>query len=229
MPIECICIECGEKFKVKPSVIKNGGGKFCKKRCWYDWKSKNIIGDKNPNYGNRWSDEKKKKFSDSRLGENNPFFGGSVSDEHRQYLKSIRINKPLSQKTKELLKLHHIGLKASEYTKYKMSVSKQGDKCNLWKGGVSFEPYCPKFTEEFKNRVRFFWDYKCGNPECGKTQEENKEKLSVHHVHFDKQVCCNDKPAMFIPLCRSCHAITNHNPEKYIKIYEDLIMNKFGG
>jgi hypothetical protein len=229
MPIERDCIECGGNFKVKPSIVRRGKGKFCSKDCWYAWKSKYVVGESNPNYGHRWSDDKKKKFAESRMGENNPFFGGMVSDEHRQHLREIHIGKPLSYNTKELIRNSRIGKKLSEETKYKMRLSRMGEKCNLWKGGISFEPYCPKFTKEFRDRVRFFWDYKCGNPKCGKSQEENGEKLCVHHVHFDKQVCCNDRPAMFIPLCRSCHATTNNDPEKYIKMYEDIIMEKFGG
>lgn len=226
MPIECVCKECGKKFKVKPSVIKNGGGKFCTKRCWYNWKSKNFTGDKNSNYGHRWSEEKKIEFSKNRIGENNPFYNKTHSIKTRL---KIGFKGRHSEKTKELIRKSRVGSKSSEYTKYKMRLSHLGDKCNLWKGGISFDPYCPKFNDEFRNRVRFFWDYKCGNTECGKTQEENKAKLSVHHVHFDKQVCCNDKPAMFIPLCRTCHSITNGNPKKYIKIYEDLIIEKFNG
>jgi hypothetical protein len=229
MPIECICIECGGSFKVRPSVVKRGRGKFCSNDCKYAWREKHYIGEQNPNYGNKWSETKKKEFAESRMGENNPFFGGIVSDSHREHLKSIRINKSLSEETKELIRSSHIGLKPSESTIYKMRISHQGDKCHRWKGGVSFEPYCPKFTREFRDRVRFFWGYVCGNPDCGKTQEENGEKLSVHHVHFDKQVCCNDRPAMFIPLCRSCHTKTNNDPEKYIQIYEAIIMEKFNG
>jgi hypothetical protein len=229
MPIECICMECGNKFKVRPSAIKRGRGKFCSDKCKYAWREKNYIGENNPNYGNRWSDEKKKEFSESRMGENNPFFGGTISEEHREKLRIVNTNRPLSDDTRELLKQSRIGKKDSEATIYKKRISHQGDKCSRWKGGVSFEPYCPKFTEEFRNRVRFFWGYICGNPECGKTQEENGERLSVHHVHFDKQVCCNDRPAMFIPLCRSCHTKTNNDEKKYIKIYEDIIMQRFNG
>jgi len=229
MPIECICMECGKDFKVKPYTIKQGKGKFCCKDCWYAWKSKNVVGENNPNYGKRWSEEKKKEFAESRMGESNPFFGGMVSEDHRRKLKSIRMGKSLSDDTKKKISDSHIGLKASDITKYKMSISHAGDKCSRWKGGISFEPYCPKFTREFRDRVRFFWDYKCGNPDCGKTQEENGEKLSVHHVHFDKQVCCNDKPTMFIPLCRSCHTKTNNDPDKYIKIYEKIIIDRFNG
>ena len=31
--IECICLQCGKKFKVYPSDIKQGKGKFCSKEC----------------------------------------------------------------------------------------------------------------------------------------------------------------------------------------------------
>jgi hypothetical protein len=228
MPIDCICMECGGSFKVKPSVVKRGRGKFCSDKCKYAWREKYYIGEQNPNYGNKWSEERKIKFSESRMGDKNPFYNKEHSLETRLKMGMFK-NHHHSEEAKEIIRQSRLGSKASDSTIYKMRISHQGDKCYRWKGGISFDPYCPKFTREFRDRVRFFWGYVCGNPECGKTQEENGEKLSVHHVHFDKQVCCNDRPAMFIPLCRSCHTKTNNDPEKYIQIYEAVIMDKFNG
>jgi len=103
-----------------------------------------------------------------------------------------------------------------------------GERSHNWKGGVSFEPYCPKFTKEFKERVRAFWNYQCGN--CGKSQVENGTALSVHHVHYLKTACCDDKvPRYFIPLCKSCHGKTNKGHEYWQKVLSQKIDNKFDG
>lgn len=77
-----------------------------------------------------------------------------------------------------------------------------GENASMWNGGKSFEPYCVKFNDEFKNRVRAYFNYTCF--ECGTL--ETTVRLSVHHVTGNKQTCCDDSEIAFIPLCRSCHA-----------------------
>lgn len=99
-----------------------------------------------------------------------------------------------------------------------------------WKGGLSYEPYCSKFDEEFKERCREFWNRKCGI--CGMEEslsiEKWNEKLSVHHVDYDKKSLCKDESNLFIPLCKKCHAKTNHNRQwwktyltNYLMIWKD--------
>ena len=92
-----------------------------------------------------------------------------------------------------------------------------GDKASNWKGGISFEPYCEKFNGDFKERVRDFFGRCCYV--CGKNEIDNGEKLSVHHVNYDKMVCCNDVKPLFVPLCRSCHAKTYHNREYWEEFF----------
>ena len=97
-----------------------------------------------------------------------------------------------------------------------------------WRGGTSFEPYCYKFNGEFKNRVRSFFEYRCVL--CGKTKEENHGiNLSVHHVNYDKQTCCNASVPMFALLCNKCHSKTNHNREYYEALLCAIIMKVFDG
>jgi len=79
-----------------------------------------------------------------------------------------------------------------------------------WYGGVSYDDspqYCEKFNAKFKERVRAFRGYMCF--ECGIPQ--NGTKLHVHHVHYDKKMCCNGSPRDVVPLCTSCHSKTNVN------------------
>jgi hypothetical protein len=45
------------------------------------------------------------------------------------------------------------GTKRNEETRRKLSECKQGEKHPNWKGGISFEPYCPKFNADLKRRV----------------------------------------------------------------------------
>lgn len=78
-----------------------------------------------------------------------------------------------------------------------------------WKGGISNAPYCEKFNDDLRERIRAFFNYECFM--CGKTKEENgkrRQLLSVHHVNYDKMSCCNDVIPIFAPLCLSCHGKT---------------------
>lgn len=103
----------------------------------------------------------------------------------------------------------------------------KGEKSPLWNGGVSFGKYCPKWTENLREGIRNLFGRKCQI--CGLDESKNYgRKLSVHHVTYDKNACCNNKIAMFVPLCTSCHTKTTHNREywenilfSYLNIYFD--------
>lgn len=102
-----------------------------------------------------------------------------------------------------------------------------GERHPQWRGGVSFEPYCPKFNNEFKERVRAFFGYRCAK--CGKTQEESGRALYVHHVTYNKDTCCDASIPLFVPLCIGCHTQTNHNREYWQLHFTELIYLQYGG
>ena len=80
---------------------------------------------------------------------------------------------------------------------------KNGDvkeKCVNWQGGKSFEPYGIEFNNDLKEVIRNRDRRKCQI--CGKTELENKEQLTVHHIDCGKQ---NNDPKNLISLCRKCH------------------------
>lgn len=87
-----------------------------------------------------------------------------------------------------------------------------------WKGGISFEPYCHIFNDNLKERVREFFDRKCYV--CNKREGKNNRKLDVHHVNYDKMVCCNNTPPLFVPLCQCCHGKTHHNQKDWQEFFE---------
>ena len=88
-----------------------------------------------------------------------------------------------------------------------------------WRGGTSFEPYCARFNEEFKEIVRERFGRVCFM--CQNTEEENGRKLSVHHVNYDKECMCSGVECEFVPLCKKCHNKTNYSRE----LWERLIIN----
>jgi len=54
-----------------------------------------------------------------------------------------------------------------------------------WRGGLSFEPYPEEFNDRLKEKVRDLWGRKCAL--CD--EEENEQKLDVHHLNGDKNDC----------------------------------------
>ena len=121
--VECRCEICGGKFKVNPSVILKGHGRFDSTNCANIWKSENTRGENS---------------------------------------------------------VH-------------------------WKGGSSFEPYCQKFNNEFREYIRDKFGRICFL--CSKTEEENGQRLSIHHVNGNKNCGCDeDATCQFVPLCLCCHS-----------------------
>ena len=144
-------------------------------------------------------------------------------------LSNSRKGHPVSIETREKIRMGHLGKQLSVEHKKKLREARVGKYCGekhpAWKGGVSFEPYCVKFNENLKERVRAFFRYRC--VECEGTS--TRERLLVHHVNFDKQTCCNSNIPLFVPLCRSCHSKTNFNRCYWENHFTNLINEKFGG
>lgn len=98
----------------------------------------------------------------------------------------------------------------------------RGENHPNWNGGISYEPYCPKFNENLKNRIRAYFGHRC--IVCGRHQNDNNGcKLSCHHVEYNKQACCDGKPVQFAALCQQCHGRTSHDRERWEPILHIII------
>ena len=111
------------------------------------------------------------------------------------------------------------------------NAEKKKERCGInspmWLGGISFEPYCPLWTKELRQRIRFFFNNECVL--CGKTTEENKKKLHCHHITYEKSTCCDGKPVHFAALCPSCHAKTNYERERWESMLHRIIEEIYDG
>lgn len=116
----------------------------------------------------------------------------------------------------------------SDEHKQKIANSHKGVKAYQWKGGISFEPYCVLFNFEFKERVREYWNRRCVI--CDKDEIENGRRLDVHHVTYNKDMCCDESIPLFVPLCCSCHMKTHFNENCWEKYFKEIIykQNKDG-
>ncbi|MDD3019879.1 MAG: NUMOD3 domain-containing DNA-binding protein [Alphaproteobacteria bacterium] len=165
------------------------------------------------NTGKHFSMETRKKISDAQKGKTRK----PLSDQTK-----LKISKSTLGKKRNLMQRQNIsnslkGKKIAEIPLLKRIETKRG---GFWYGAVTYpDPpkYCEKFTLDFRERVRAFWDYQCF--ECG-TQSNS---LCVHHIHYDKKMCCNGSPRDVVPLCASCHAKTNYNRDYWENYFTELL------
>jgi hypothetical protein len=144
--------------------------------------------------GKERSEEIKRKISASHIGKR-------FSDEHRESLRISHLGYEMpaeqrkkisnSLKGRKLSKENRDGIsKANKNkvrsleTKMKLSELNSGERNPHWKGGKSFEPYCFKFNEKKKEEIRNRDSRVCQL--CGKSEIQNGEKMSVHHIDGDK-------------------------------------------
>ena len=144
-------------------------------------------------------------------------------------------------------KQHSLGYTHSDETKIKIGAASKGRKPNQgreftpiprekiglstrrnkhwnWQGGKSFEPYCAKFNNIFKEKIREQFGRVCFL--CGKPESDNNRKLDVHHVNYNKECLCAEIECEFVPLCRSCH-VKIHNGDK--EYWENMILKRLEG
>ena len=103
-------------------------------------------------------------------------------------------------------------------TKRKISEALSGENSPYWQGGKSFEPYTKEFNRQLKELIRQRDNYQC--QKCGCPEIENVEKLSIHHVDYDKQNCL---PSNLITLCRSCNAEVNFKKHYWRQFFTEKI------
>jgi hypothetical protein len=76
-----------------------------------------------------------------------------------------------------------------------------------WRGGTTNELYCWKFNNKKREEIRNNFNRICFI--CGKNEIDNKMKLAVHHIDYNKSTLCNNKNWPLIPLCQEHHGNTN--------------------
>jgi hypothetical protein len=180
------------------------------------------------------SEETRKKLSEGNKGRLSPKKGIPISEETklkisrtlkgRQFTELHRQNLSAAQRGRPGHMLGHHHLEKTKETLRKCKLKEQNPN---WKGGVSFEPYCPKFTNAFKERVRAYFGYQCLG--CGHTWQQEEKKLSVHHVNFNKKTCCDNSIPFFVPLCSTCHNKTQKNRMFWQYWFTEMINHLYGG
>jgi len=145
-------------------------------------------------------------------------------ETYKETLKDPEFRKTLVERAKKQFENPDARKKSSERAKVRFENPEEREKTRLatikynvdhsWYGDVKYyegPQYCEKWTAELRERVRAYFGYIC--VECGAPQ--NKRKLAIHHVHYNKKLCCDDTPRTLVPLCSSCHSMTNKGDREY--------------
>lgn len=180
--------------------------------------SKALYGKKHPHQGHPILNDARQKISKAQRGR-------IVSEETRKKISQKNKGRTFSEEHRKKISEAHCGKRLVAEHKKKISDANRGEKGNNWRGGISFEPYCPKFNKEFKERVRAFFGYEC--VECHTPQ--NGRKLDVHHINYNKMMCCNDVKPLFVALCRSHNSLANKNREYWEQHFTQIINEQYGG
>lgn len=226
-----VCENCGKTFLIQPHLPN----KNCSAKCGSEMTSKklslktvvkcNNCGKdilKIPSYimdmnfcNYKCHGEWKSK---NLVGENSPFYN--------------RVKRECSNCGKELLVPKSRDVRENVYcdTKcmgehYSESEMFSGDNSPKWTGGkITRNEYGANWMRQ-RNRVRTREKYACKR--CGKTEEDNKEELSVHHIKNFKLFSSYREAnhmSNLVGLCRECHTFVHSNlniSNEYIS--EDIV------
>lgn len=219
------CPICGQEYYATPSEIRDGKGKYCSHKCWA--KNRTLKGTVERicvHCGNGFTDhlynvENGKSKYCSRECQNKAI-GESLK---KRTLKVCPVCNTEFEVRTSIVQAGY-GIHCSRAC---MRIGMSGEKASNWQGGKSFERYCAKFNEEFKERVREFFGRKCLL--CGKKESDNKRRHSVHHVTGNKQICCDENTPLFVILCASCHNKVHRNMDMFTAKFIETIEKKYNG
>jgi len=162
----------------------------------------------NPNFGHKWTKEMKERQSELT----------------KKAMKKIDMKKILahvdkSGKNNGMFGVHRYGKDAPNWGKIGYWRNKKrpihskrmrGRRNPNWiENKIRFYPL--GWNKTHREQIRFRDGYKCQICNC--PEIENCQKLSVHHIDYNKK---NINPENLISLCLSCHTKTNRNRTYWI-------------
>jgi hypothetical protein len=148
------------------------------------------------------------------------------TEKSKQKLRIKAIKRLSNPKNNPFYGKHHT-------TKSKLKMSRtilklelhKGKKNGRWIDGRSYEPYTSNFKSS-RESIRKRDSYKC--QKCGIMQHKHlinnkKEKLSIHHIDYNKHNC---NPKNLITLCRKCNSIVNTNRDYWYAYFTYIMENR---
>lgn len=198
------CKECNKNFYIPKYRINKQ--KFCSAIC----RKKFEI-----NQGEYINCKKcGKKFWVQKRRKNTAKFCSYECMEERIYRKCLNCNKKFYIHKSRIDTNRGKFCSKKCYTKYNI---KENHPC--WRGGISFEPYGLEFNLKLKLKIRQRDNFIC--QECKKSEKKLKQKLSIHHIDYNKK---NNNLNNLISLCKKCHAKTNFKRNDWINYFQIKIL-----
>ena len=199
-----ICLECGVRFK----RIAERHLRFKHHMTFEDYLERHPG-------ANLTSEAIRTRMCEMMNGENNPMNSPEIRAKMSEVMKKYRREHP---EIEEVLYSLENRAKHSETMKTyyedpenraKMSETmktyyEDPENHPRWKGGISFLPYCPKFNESRKEKVRNQYSRTCII--SGISALQNGTRLDVDHMDENKMQGCNGIPFRLIPLSHSIHS-----------------------
>lgn len=205
--------------------------------------SEATSGEKNGMFGHYFTQETKNKLSNSQIKrfeerpETHGMLGKHHTEESNDKNSESNIGRSPTQATRDKLSKAGIERFKDPKERDKISEAVSGENNGNYKGGISFLPYCEKFNNDLKERVFAVFGRIC--MKCDRTEQEVMDdmiargkqpyKLTVHHVNYEKMVCCNDVEPLFVPLCIGCNAKVNGDREYWEQHFTNLIDDQYNG
>jgi len=97
--------------------------------------------------------------------------------------------------------------------------SRVGDRSPNWMGGLSYQDYNVEFNSQLRQKVRDRDNHKC--QVCGVPEVECLERLSVHHIDYNKKNSIMDN---LISVCHDCHIKTNTKREYWKQYFQSKVV-----
>lgn len=194
--IVVVCVGCGGRREVTKSKYND----LCKSCAFYKREANSRIG---INDGALISADEEATFKEFGYKS----FNLIPTSAHPIVAVCIECKKPRVVEKRNYTDLCHVCTMKSEAHRMKSSATHQGISYDEWESFATNSQYCPKFNEACRESNREKYDRRCFL--SGITEEENSQKLSVHHIDMDKAQGCDGHAWKLVPLCRKLHS-TSH-------------------
>lgn len=162
------------------------------------------------------------KFIRGHNGKNgsNPFLGHKHTEEAKEANRQKHLGENNANFGKRGEGVTFYGGHHTKEARRRIGDAQLGEKNCNWMGGPAIGDYSLEFNEEFKTRIRERDNNTCQL--CGKNQEENRRRLDVHHIRYDRENDCSDEND-FTTLCAGCNTKVNGNREDWTMFFRDKI------
>jgi len=207
--IKLECPICGEEFIVTKCRLKRGKNICCSKKCMVKQRIKNNVKDRC------------KICSHCLIAFKPPTMQWA---ETAKYCSSYCYH--LASRNKFEIQCSFCGIQIkvtpSQYQRHENHFC--GTKCQsaFQIRPETAEPYCDIWLDkEYKDSIKKRDGNTCINPVCYKTTD----KLSVHHIDYNKKNC---NPSNLVSVCVSCNAVANFNRGWHETWYQAIMHRRYG-